>query len=245
MHGGIRLTTRQTFQFHGRFEAKYQNDAPDTEQIRHPDSIATAGDVNRNVLCTSNPSSGNLHQEAYEWAKRSLSICCRKPARMPKFGWMVKKLAPDEEPILGSTYLPRKVQNHGGDLRRKTISMHANDLNFVGDCGRWQVDWFQRAGQGGLAMTRSNKETLHVRRMISGFIRQRRYAEFAEAVVTTQRDWGNRLKNQNGENQIYVGTWVLMRLKRKWKNVPVSSLRPVARMCFTNRGDRFGWVDGN
>ena len=33
------------------------------------DSIATAGDVNRNVLCTSNPVESELHAEAYEWAK--------------------------------------------------------------------------------------------------------------------------------------------------------------------------------
>ena len=34
------------------------------------DSIATAGDVNRNVLCTTNPVESELHQEAYEWAKK-------------------------------------------------------------------------------------------------------------------------------------------------------------------------------
>ena len=34
------------------------------------DSIATASDVNRNVLCTSNPVQSTLHQEAYEWAAR-------------------------------------------------------------------------------------------------------------------------------------------------------------------------------
>lgn len=34
------------------------------------DSIATAGDVNRNVLCTSNPVESVLHQQAYEWAAK-------------------------------------------------------------------------------------------------------------------------------------------------------------------------------
>ena len=34
------------------------------------DSIATAGDVNRNVLCTSNPVESEVHQQAYDWAKR-------------------------------------------------------------------------------------------------------------------------------------------------------------------------------
>lgn len=47
------------------------------------DALATANDMNRNVLCTSNPYESQLHAEAYEWAKRSLSICCRVPALMP------------------------------------------------------------------------------------------------------------------------------------------------------------------
>ncbi len=54
------------------------------------DALATANDMNRNVLCTSNPYESQLHAEAYEWAKRSLSICCRVPALMPRSGWIRK-----------------------------------------------------------------------------------------------------------------------------------------------------------
>ena len=34
------------------------------------DALATANDMNRNVLCTSNPYESQLHTEAYEWAKK-------------------------------------------------------------------------------------------------------------------------------------------------------------------------------
>lgn len=34
------------------------------------DALATANDMNRNVLCTSNPYESQLHAEAYEWAKK-------------------------------------------------------------------------------------------------------------------------------------------------------------------------------
>ena len=69
LYGSIRLTNRQTFQFHGvlKRDIKLMHQTLNNTGI---DSIATAGDVNRNVLCTSNPVESELHQEAYEWAKK-------------------------------------------------------------------------------------------------------------------------------------------------------------------------------
>ena len=54
LYGSIRLTTRQTFQFHGVLKPNIKL-MHQTLNATGIDSIATAGDVNRNVLCTSNP----------------------------------------------------------------------------------------------------------------------------------------------------------------------------------------------
>ena len=65
LYGSIRLTNRQTFQYHGVLKP----DIKAMHQWLHKlglDSIATAGDVNRNVLCTSNPVESSLHKEAWE-----------------------------------------------------------------------------------------------------------------------------------------------------------------------------------
>lgn len=71
----IRLTNRQTFQYHGVPKGKLQP----MHRLLHSiglDSIATAADMNRNVLCTSNPIESELHQQAYEFAKRFRNISC-------------------------------------------------------------------------------------------------------------------------------------------------------------------------
>lgn len=65
IYGSIRLTTRQTFQFHGVLKPNVKL----MHQTLHKagiDSIATAGDVNRNVLCTSNPIESEVHQQAWQ-----------------------------------------------------------------------------------------------------------------------------------------------------------------------------------
>ncbi|MEL6434628.1 MAG: sulfite reductase subunit beta, partial [Pseudomonadota bacterium] len=54
MYGSVRLTTRQTFQFHGVLKPHIK-DMHKVINSAGIDSIATAGDVNRNVLCTTNP----------------------------------------------------------------------------------------------------------------------------------------------------------------------------------------------
>ena len=68
-NGTLRITSRQTFQFHGVLQ---QGIGPLIKSINDAlsSTLATCGDVNRNVLCTSNPVESELHQEAYEWAKQ-------------------------------------------------------------------------------------------------------------------------------------------------------------------------------
>ena len=65
----LRVTTRQTFQFHGvvKRELKATMQAINAAAL---DTISACGDVNRNVLAASNPLQSRLHAQAYEWAQR-------------------------------------------------------------------------------------------------------------------------------------------------------------------------------
>ncbi len=130
LYGSIRLTTRQTFQFHGvlKRDIKLMHKTLSSTGI---DSIATAGDVNRNVLCTSNPVESELHQEAYEWAKKISEHLLPKTRAYVEIWLDGEKLGQDEEPILGSNYLPRKFKTTVVIPPHNDVDIHANDLNFV------------------------------------------------------------------------------------------------------------------
>ncbi|SQK72772.1 Sulfite reductase [NADPH] hemoprotein beta-component [Tatumella ptyseos] len=93
LYGSIRLTNRQTFQFHGILK---KNVKPAHQMLHEAglDALATANDVNRNVLCTSNPVESELHQEAYEWAKRLSEHLLPGPVRTRKSGGTRKKWRP-------------------------------------------------------------------------------------------------------------------------------------------------------
>src|SRR5919205_1096968 len=64
----LRLTTRQTFQYHGVIKSNLKR----TMQAINAallDTLAACGDVNRNVLAASNPHRSQAHAAAYELAK--------------------------------------------------------------------------------------------------------------------------------------------------------------------------------
>ncbi|WP_220719030.1 assimilatory sulfite reductase (NADPH) hemoprotein subunit [Agarivorans litoreus] len=244
MYGSIRLTTRQTFQFHGVLKPNIKLMHQTLNSIGI-DSIATAGDVNRNVLCTSNPVESELHQEAYEWATKISEHLLPKTRAYAEI-WLdgEKVEGGEEEPILGSNYLPRKFKTTVVIPPHNDIDVHANDLNFVAIADNGKLVGFNVLVGGGLAMTHGDKSTYPRRADDFGFIPLDKTLDVAAAVVTTQRDWGNRVNRKNAKTKYTldrVGSDTFKQEVEKRAGINFEASRPYE---FTSRGDRIGWVEG-
>ena len=246
MYGSIRLTTRQTFQFHGVLKPKIKS----MHQMLNKagiDSIATAGDVNRNVLCTSNPVESALHVEAYAWAKKiseHLLPKTRAYAEIWLDGERVETTEKPVEPILGDNYLPRKFKTTVVIPPQNDVDVHANDLNFVAIAENGKLIGFNVLVGGGLAMTHGDKSTFPRKASDFGFIGLDDTLAVAAAVVTTQRDWGNRVNRKNAKTKYTlerVGVDNFKAEVEKRAGVTFGETRPYE---FTTRGDSFGWVEG-
>ncbi|BEU01793.1 sulfite reductase [NADPH] hemoprotein beta-component [Agarivorans sp. OAG1] len=244
MYGSIRLTTRQTFQFHGVLKPNIKLMHQTLNSIGI-DSIATAGDVNRNVLCTSNPVESELHQEAYEWATKISEHLLPKTRAYAEI-WLdgEKVEGGEEEPILGSNYLPRKFKTTVVIPPHNDIDVHANDLNFVAIADNGKLVGFNVLVGGGLAMTHGDKSTYPRRADDFGFVPLDKTLDVAAAVVTTQRDWGNRVNRKNAKTKYTldrVGSDTFKQEVEKRAGISFEASRPYE---FTSRGDRIGWVEG-
>lgn len=159
LYGSIRITNRQTFQFHGILKG---NVKPVHQLLNRTglDALATANDVNRNVLCTSNPVESELHQEAYEWAKKiSEHLLPRTRAYAEVWLDQEKVATTDEEPILGPTYLPRKFKTTVVIPPQNDVDLHANDMNFVAIAENGKLVGFNLLVGGGLSIEHGNKKT--------------------------------------------------------------------------------------
>ena len=244
-YGSIRLTTRQTFQFHGVLKPNIKLMHQTLNSIGI-DAIATAGDVNRNVLCTPNPVESAVHQEAYEWAKKISEHLLPKTRAYAEIWLDEEKVETTEhdEPILGRAYLPRKFKTTVVIPPNNDIDVHANDLNFVAISKNGKLIGFNVLVGGGLAMTHGDKSTYPRKADDFGFIAIEHTLAVAEAVVTTQRDWGNRVNRKNAKTKYTldrVGIDVFKAEVEKRAGVNFSESRSYK---FTHRGDRFGWVEG-
>ena len=65
--GVIKITSRQTIQLHGLIKS---NIKPTIEAFNSAklDSVATCGDINRNVLCSAHPKQSPIHEQVFAYA---------------------------------------------------------------------------------------------------------------------------------------------------------------------------------
>ena len=260
LYGSIRITNRQTFQFHGVLKDRIKPMHQWLHQLGL-DSIATAGDVNRNVLCTSNPVESSLHRQAWEWATRiSEHLLPRTKAyaeiwldgeklhsteTMPAQPVNEKSLSGDAtEPVLGKNYLPRKFKTTVVIPPHNDVDLHGNDLNFVAIGEGDKLLGFNVLVGGGLSMEHGNTRTWPNVALEFGFVPLDRVLDCAAAVVSVQRDWGNRSDRKNAKTRYTI--------ERVGKDVFVAEVEsrmgakfePIRPFRFTTRGDRIGWVQG-
>ncbi|MBC0855454.1 assimilatory sulfite reductase (NADPH) hemoprotein subunit [Pantoea stewartii] len=244
LYGSIRLTNRQTFQFHGILK---KNVKP-THQMLHEvglDALATANDVNRNVLCTSNPVESALHQEAYEWAKKLSEHLLPQTRAYAEIWWDQEKVATtDEEPILGETYLPRKFKTTVVIPPHNDVDLHANDLNFIAIAENDKLVGFNLLVGGGLSIEHGNKATYARTASEFGYFPVEKILDVAAAVVTTQRDWGNRTDRKNAKTKYTLERVGVDTFKAEVEKRAGVTFEPTRPYEFTTRGDRFGWIKG-
>ncbi|GAM56636.1 sulfite reductase (NADPH) hemoprotein beta-component [Vibrio ishigakensis] len=238
LYGSIRLTTRQTFQFHGVLKPNIKLMHQTLNSIGI-DSIATAGDVNRNVLCTSNPVESELHQEAYEWAKKISEHLLPKTRAYAEI-WLdgEKVETTDEEPILGSNYLPRKFKTTVVIPPDNDVDLHANDMNFVAIAEGGKLVGFNLLVGGGLAMTHGDTSTYPRKADDFGFIPLEKTLDVAAAVVSTQRDWGNRSNRKNAKTKYTLDRVGIDTFKQEVEKRADATFEAPRPYELTHRGDK-------
>ena len=250
-YGSIRITNRQTFQFHGVLK---ENVKPMHQWLNQLglDSLATAGDVNRNVLCTSNPVESQLQKEAYEWAKK-LSEHLLPQTRAYAEIWLDKEKqfstedsVEDNEPILGKTYLPRKFKTTVIIPPHNDVDMHANDMNFVAIADKTgkKLIGFNAVVGGGLSFTHGMKTTFPTTAHDLGYIPAEKLLDCAEAIVSLQRDWGNRVDRTNAKTRYTIARVGLETFKAEVERRMEYDFEAIRPYELTERGDRIGWIKG-
>ncbi len=248
-NGTMRLTTRETFQLHGviKFNARASIQKLDSVLL---DTIAACGDVNRNVMSASNPHQSGAHKAAYELAKNISEHLLPRTGAYREIWIDGEKVAGGEEtatvvePIYGQTYLPRKFKTVVAVPPQNDVDIFAHDLGFIAilnDDGKLE-GWNVTVG-GGMGMTHGDTKTYPRTASVLGFVPPEDALKAAEAVLTTQRDWGDRTNRAHARVKYTVedrglDTWRAEVGKRI--GTALAEPRP---FTFTGTGDRYGWSE--
>jgi sulfite reductase (NADPH) hemoprotein beta-component len=246
--GALRLTTRQTFQLH----TVPKRHLRETVQALHQsllDTVAACGDVNRNVLCAPNPSLSSLHGEVYRWA-RCISEELLPRTRAYHEIWLGEKLVAggeeprEEEPLYGKHYLPRKFKIAVAVPPDNDVDVFANDLGFIAIAEDGRLAGFNVVAGGGMGMSHGDATTYPRLGDVLGFCVPDQAIAVAHAVLTTQRDHGNRAERKLARLKYTIDHRGLPWFKDEVGRRLGHALEPARRFSFTSNGDRYGWAKG-
>ncbi len=250
-NGMLKLTTRQAFQLHGIIKKDLKLTIRKINDCLM-DTIAACGDVNRNVMCNPNPNQSRLHAEALEIAK-AISVHLTPATGAYHEIWLddengeKKKITldtdPEEEPIYGKTYLPRKFKIAVAIPPSNDVDLYANDLGFVAVIEDNKIVGYTVTVGGGMGMNHGQAKTFPRLADVFGFCTPEQVTDVAEKIVTTQRDYGDRTDRKHARLKYTIEDRGLDWFRGEVEKRLGYSLGEARPFTFEHNGDRYGWVD--
>jgi len=249
-NGTLRITTRQTFQWHGIIKHKLK---PTIAAIHHAlaSTIAACGDVVRNVVSTANPIESEAHGEAYAWAVR-LSDELAPRTRAYHEIWLdgvkldsEEPAAAEQEPLYGATYLPRKFKIGLAIPPLNDVDVFSQDLGLIAIIEDGALRGFNVAIGGGMGATHGDPTTYPRLGSVIGFVTPEELFTVAETIVGIQRDWGNRSERKHARLKYTLDHRGLDTFKAELESRVGFALQAARAYRFEHNGDRYGWVQGH
>ena len=243
-NGTLRITSRQAFQLHGILKGDLKRTIA-AMNAALVDTIAACGDVNRNVLATPGPDASPLHAAVQSWAVKLSERLLPRTHAYHEIWLDGEKVAPEreQEPVLGANYLPRKFKAAIAVPPVNDVDIFAQDLGFIAIAEEGRLAGFNLTAGGGLGATHGDAKTFPRLADVVGFLPPDRLLEAAEAVVTTQRDFGDRSERKHARLKYTIADrgleWFRAELERRL-GFALEAPRPFE---FTTTGDRFGWSE--
>ena len=243
----LRVTTRQTFQFHGviKRELKATMQAINAAAL---DTVSACGDVNRNVLGASNPLQSRLHAQAHDWAQR-LSTTFLPRTRAYHEIWLDQERLADsgheQDPVYGDTYLPRKFKMAVAVPPLNDVDVFANDFGLIAivdEAG--DLAGFNIAIGGGMGASHGDARTWPRLGSVIGFVTPDQVLDIASAVLAVQRDHGDRVERKHARFKYTIDDLGLESVVKQIQQRAGFTLEPARPFHFDHNGDRFGWVEG-
>jgi sulfite reductase (NADPH) hemoprotein beta-component len=246
-NGTMRLTTRETFQFHGIIKSNMKR----TMQAINAaclDTLAACGDVNRNVMTAANPYLSKAHRQAFDLGKAISEHLLPKTGAYHEI-WLDGEKVEDksgtakknEEPLYGVHYLPRKFKTNIAVPPDNDVDVFAHCLGYIAILEKGEVTGWNVTVGGGMGMTHGDTNTFPRTADMLGFCKPDQAVDVAEKVLTVQRDWGNRENRARARLKYTVEDRGIENFRAEVEKRLGYKLGKAKPFTFASTGDPLGW----
>ncbi|KAG0161238.1 hypothetical protein PDIDSM_8772 [Penicillium digitatum] len=249
----MKLTTRQTFQFHGVIKRNLRS-AMRAINSSMMDTLAACGDVNRNVMCSSLPELSSFHRETWAISTKISQHLLPSTSAYHEI-WLKddndKKVQVagdaivDHEPIYGPTYLPRKFKITIAIPPRNDTDVYAHDIGLIAIKGAdGHLEGFNVLAGGGMGTTHNNTKTYPQTGRMFGYIPADKIHLACEKIMLVQRDNGDRKNRKHARMKYTIDDMGVETFRSEVEKLLPGGLkfgepRPFE---FKSNVDTFGWI---
>jgi sulfite reductase (NADPH) hemoprotein beta-component len=242
--GVIKITTRQTIQLHGLVKSKIKPTISAFNEA-NLDSIATCGDINRNVTCASHPVQSPLHAEIFAYASKISDLLFPKTKAYYEIWINDEKIADKKDeidPLYQDRYLPRKLKIGIGIPPNNEVDVLINDIALIAIIEEGKLKGFNIAAGGGLSATHGNAATYPRLATVLGFVdTEEKVMKTIYEIVTVQRDFGNRSDRKLARLKYTIDNLGVQKYKEEVEKRTGFALEPARPYTFDERKDFYGW----
>jgi sulfite reductase (NADPH) hemoprotein beta-component len=246
----MKLTTRQTFQFHGVVKGKLKAAMRGINKALMT-TIAACGDVNRNVMCSSLPTASKLHREVWSYAKKISDHLLPQTTAYHEI-WLKDEndnktqvagdAVQDYEPLYGPTYLPRKFKITIAIPPHNDTDVYAHDIGLIAIKDKdGQLAGFNVLAGGGMGVTHNNKKTYPRTGSMFGFVTPDQIHTVCEKIMLVQRDHGDRKNRKHARLKYTIDDMGVDVFRGKVEELWGKKFDKPRPFKFVSNIDTFGW----
>ena len=221
-NGTLRATTRQAFQMHGIRKENLKK-VIKTIVDSMGSTLAACGDINRNVMAPAAPFESHDYKIARNLAIQVADLLTPVAAQgtfleLWADGDLAYRIKPDKEiesnrklqfnenvysgvknePLYGSTYLPRKFKCAVTVPGDNSVDLLTNDIGIVAFTNKsGNLEGCNFYIGGGMGRTHNNEETFARIADPLGYVDEKDIFELIQSIVAIQRDYGDRKSRKN------------------------------------------------
>ncbi|MCX6858312.1 MAG: NADPH-dependent assimilatory sulfite reductase hemoprotein subunit [Verrucomicrobia bacterium] len=259
--GNLRLTNRQGIQLHGVLKGGLKEVIHD---VCHSglSTMGACGDVVRNTMGPAAPLKTAVHADAQTLTEEISQRFLWRSAAYADIWLDGEKIEPEwimdpavdpavraattapegEDPIYGKVYLPRKFKMAVAIQPSNDVDLWSQDVSFIPHVVDGTVEGYTITVGGGFGMSHGQLTTRPFLAQPLFYVKRAHVVDATEAIVTTQRDHGNRVERKNARMKYTVQTMGIDGFRAEvQRRLPGIETFPAKELKFDTVEDHLGW----